>query len=118
MVSVRRNARGKLLRMVAIDAAILQYQAIDSISHPNEQQREAIHTFLYSQSLGGNCGFLGRDFCNRAPFTSLFDNLNRNDLLFLGENFGEDDFLTRMLLGPGMDCFHQIWMRIKVSKNL
>ena len=68
-----------------------------------------MHLFIRSESLGGNCQFLGRDLGDEPPFPSVFDSSNHRDLVFLGEDNGEDDYFSRLITGPGMDLFH--WAR-------
>ena len=59
-----------------------------------------VDAFTKSESLGGNCQFLGRDLGEDPRFPSVFGISNHQDLIFLGEDTGEDDLLSRVLKGP------------------
>lgn len=103
-----------VVKMMHIDAAIKQYEAIEAMRRPSGHQRHMVHTSIHSESLGGNCGFLGRDLGDLAPFSSVFSSSNEADLVFLGEDTGEDDLLSRLFRGPGMRLFHHLWKPLKV----
>jgi len=92
-----------------LDAAIKQYEEIALIQRPSDHQRKMVHTFIHSKSLGGNCQFQGRDLSDEPPFPSLFSTPGHPDLIFLGEDTGEDDPLSRFAKGPGMRMIHRIW---------
>jgi hypothetical protein len=70
---------------------------------------------MYSETLGGHCGFLGRDLGNYPPYTSVLDGGDEDDLLFLGKGAGEDDLLSRFLVGPALHVFHWAWKPFKVG---
>ncbi|KAK0715491.1 hypothetical protein B0H67DRAFT_241578 [Lasiosphaeris hirsuta] len=95
-------------------AAIKQYQEIAAMRRPSGHQQDMVNAFIHSDSLGGNCQFLGRDLGGERPFPSVFSGRNKQDLIFLGEDTGEDDILSRLLKGPGMRMFHRVWKPLKV----
>ncbi|OIW32997.1 hypothetical protein CONLIGDRAFT_676812 [Coniochaeta ligniaria NRRL 30616] len=95
-------------------AAIKQYEAIGAMRQPSDHQRHMVYTFIQSESLGGNCQFLGRDLGDLPPCPSVFASSNIRDLVFLGEDTGEDDLLSRLFRGPGMRLFHHVWKPLKV----
>ena len=98
-----------------VDTAIQQYESVAALRRPTDQQRQMVQLFIRSKALGGNCQFLGRDLADEPPFMSVFDRNNRRDLVFLGEDNGEDDSFSRLVTGPGLRLFHWIWKHFKVG---
>jgi len=99
---------------MSVDAAIKQYEQVALLRRASDHERTMVHTFIHSESLGGNCGFLGRDLSDHADFPSLFrSNSNTQDLVFLGEDAGEDDLLSRALRGPGLRMVHRLWTKAR-----
>jgi hypothetical protein len=64
--------------------------------------------------MGGDCEFLGRDLGGYAPHTSLLDASRLDDLLSLGGEPTEDDFVSLALMGPALQLFNSIWKYVKV----
>jgi hypothetical protein len=100
-----------------LDASILQYTQIASLKPPKESERDILHTWIDSESLGGHCGFLGRDLGGfKQP--SAYAKKHIDDLAMLSANWGEDDMFTRFLSGPALDIFHSLWHHKKVDIHL
>lgn len=96
-----------------VDSALLQYTQVVSLARPKDIERDILHTWIGSSALGGGCGFLGRDL---GGFTqpSVYEEVYKSDLVKLTANHGEDDLLTKFLLGPLLTVFHWFWRHIKV----
>ncbi|KAK7961674.1 uncharacterized protein PG986_002499 [Apiospora aurea] len=94
-------------------AAVQQYQSIDSIQKPSHRQRKQLQKYINSESLGGLCGFLGKDLGEHDQIAPVYDAKHLGDLLFLREDPFEDDFLSHLLTGPILRLFHQIWKYFK-----
>ena len=105
---------GNSCKMGRIDTAIKQYEEIAAMRRPSDHQQNMVSSFMKSESLGGNCQFLGRDLGDEPQFPSVFSGPSKHDLIFLGEDTGEDDLLSRLLKGPGMRMFHRVWKPLKV----
>ncbi|KAK7999403.1 hypothetical protein PG990_012003 [Apiospora arundinis] len=93
--------------------AMQQYQSMISSKRPSCQQRQEVHSYINSVSLGGFCEFLGRDLGEIESTTSVYDRIHQHDLLFLREDTMEDDFLSRLMVGPVLRLFHQFWRFFK-----
>lgn len=65
--------------------------------------------------LGGGCGFTGRDLGPLYP--KVYDDEFEGDLMMIGDRSGEDDGLTRLLMGPVFYAFDRLLGRIKVSEH-
>ncbi|KAK8121771.1 hypothetical protein PG984_010441 [Apiospora sp. TS-2023a] len=96
-----------------VDTAMQQYQSMVSFQRPSQQQREELHQYINSASLGGLCGFLGRDLGNHPPAVPVYDRNHLNDILFLREDSLESDFLSHLLTGPILRLFHHLWRFFK-----
>ncbi|KAI0376221.1 hypothetical protein F5Y04DRAFT_286144 [Hypomontagnella monticulosa] len=94
-------------------SAIQQYQEIEALPRPNERRRKIVHSYTLSASLGGDCGFLGRDLSDIPPYPSLLSSQHRDDLLFLGDEPANDDLLARFLIGPVLKTLHSLWRPLK-----
>ncbi|OTA94639.1 hypothetical protein M434DRAFT_383139 [Hypoxylon sp. CO27-5] len=102
--------RGKLREYYS---AIQQYQSIRALPRPSNRRREIVSSYNISAALGGDCGFLGRDLSDVPPYPSIFSSQDSSDLLFLGDEPGDEDFLTRFLVGPALTMFHYCWRPLK-----
>ncbi|KAI1411910.1 hypothetical protein F5Y13DRAFT_180515 [Hypoxylon sp. FL1857] len=96
-------------------SAIQQYQNIAAIPPPSDRRREIVYSYNLSATLGGDCDFLGRDLSDVPPYPSIFSRQDRHDLLFLGDEPGDDDLLARFLVGPVLKMFHSCWSPLKGS---
>ena len=72
-----------------------------------------LHTWIDSATSGGGCGFLGRDL-GGFTHTSVYDKVYERDLVMLNADHGEDDVLTKLMLGPVLTAFHWLWRYAKV----
>ena len=96
------------------DSAIHAYRSIGSLPRPNDGHRKIVHEYMFSPSLGGDLDFLGRDLGDSEECPSVFAG-KVDDLVFLGDETGEDDVLSRFLAGPALSAFHMMWKRVKVG---
>ncbi|KAI0884242.1 uncharacterized protein GGS22DRAFT_194807 [Annulohypoxylon maeteangense] len=94
-------------------SAIQQYQNVRALPQPSNRRREIVHSYTLSSTLGGDCDFLGRDLSNVFPYPSVYSNQHRNDMVFLGDEPGNDDFLARFIVGPALKAFHICWRSMK-----
>ncbi|KAK7913914.1 hypothetical protein PG985_011617 [Apiospora marii] len=94
-------------------AAVQQYQSIGSLQRPSQDQRKQLHKYTNCESLGGHCGFLGKDLGEQDQVASVYDQINLQDLLYLREDTLEDDFLSHLITGPILRLFHQVWRFFK-----
>ncbi|KAK8072966.1 hypothetical protein PG996_006314 [Apiospora saccharicola] len=94
-------------------AAVQQYQSMVSFQRPSQQQRKQLHKYINSESLGGLCGFLGKDLGIHESITPMYDQTNLHDLLFLREDLLENDFLSHLVTGPILQLFHHVWRVFK-----
>ncbi|KAI0834736.1 hypothetical protein F5Y06DRAFT_306613 [Hypoxylon sp. FL0890] len=94
-------------------SAVQQYQNVGALARPSDRRREIVHSYTLSATLGGDCDFLGRDLSDVPPYPSIFASQNRDDLLFLGDEPGDDDLLARFLVGPVLKVFHGCWRTLK-----
>ncbi|KAI1458917.1 hypothetical protein F4805DRAFT_106702 [Annulohypoxylon moriforme] len=94
-------------------SAIQQYQNIGALPRPSNRRREIVHSYTLSSALGGDCDFLGRDLSNVFPHASVYSSQHRSDILFLGDEPGDDDLLARFLVGPALEIFHVCWRTLK-----
>ncbi|OTA67176.1 hypothetical protein K449DRAFT_430367 [Hypoxylon sp. EC38] len=94
-------------------SAIQQYQSMEILPRPSDRRRGIISSYNISAALGGDCGFLGRDLSDVPPYPSIFSSRDSRDLLFLGDEPGDEDFLARFLVGPALTMFHYCWRPLK-----
>lgn len=97
------------------DSAVKQYQEIAILPRPSSQRRKIVHSYTLSATLGGDCDFLGRDLSDVSPYPSVFSGHDNDDLLFLGDEPANDDFLAKLVVGPALQVFHYFWKPLKVS---
>ncbi|KAK8075756.1 hypothetical protein PG997_010419, partial [Apiospora hydei] len=90
-----------------------QYQSMNSYRRPSPQQRKQLHKYISCPSLGGVCDFSGRDLGEHDSATSVYDQVHQHDLLSLREDTLEDDFLSRLMVGPMLRLFHQLFRIFK-----
>ncbi|KAK7994513.1 hypothetical protein PG991_016101 [Apiospora marii] len=96
-----------------IDTAMQQYQSMISSRRPSSQQRMELQNYINFESLGGFCQFIGSDLGGIESIPTVYDQTHQQDLLFLREDTMEDDFLSRLMVGPALKLFHQIWRVFK-----
>ncbi|KAI1774217.1 hypothetical protein F4818DRAFT_76629 [Hypoxylon cercidicola] len=94
-------------------SAIRQYQEIEILPRPSSRRRKIVHSYTHSATLGGDCDLLGRDLKDEPPYPSIFSGHNNDDLLFLGYEPGDDDFLTKFLVGPALRALHCCWRPLR-----
>jgi hypothetical protein len=90
-----------------------QYSQIASISEPKPSERSMLHDWIHLPSLGGGCGFLGRDLGGITQ-PSVYDAVHQKDLAILYDSYGEDDLFTKFVTGPLLSLFHWFWQHTKV----
>ncbi|KAM7200109.1 hypothetical protein V8F33_004042 [Rhypophila sp. PSN 637] len=90
-------------------SAIKQHEEVASIRRPSEHQRKTVCTYIQSESLGGNCQFLGRDLGDDLRLPSVFNGSNREDLVFIGDDTGKEDLISRSIKGPVLRFGHRLW---------
>jgi hypothetical protein len=97
-----------------LDSSMLQYSQVSNLSKPKDSERDMLDKWIRSPSLGGGCDFLGRDLGGYTQ-PSVYAEIYQNDLTILNSDIhGEDDFFTRLLLGPVLSIFHRFWRHKKV----
>jgi hypothetical protein len=96
------------------DAAISQYSQIASIREPKQSERTMLHEWITSSSLGGSCGFLGRDLCGFGQ-PAVYEAAHQKDLAILSDSHGEDDLFTKFINGPLLKSYHWFRQHTKVS---
>jgi hypothetical protein len=75
---------------------------------PKQSERKLLHEWIQRPSLGGACGFIGRDLAG-FEYPSLYDEVHQRDLFILSDNHGEDDLFTKFVTGPLLSLYH--WLR-------
>jgi hypothetical protein len=98
-----------------LDEAILKYSQIASLPKPRKLERKILEDWINRPSLGGGCGFLGRDLREFNNQPTVYDAIHMEDLAILSDNHGEDDLFTRFVTGPLLMLYHQTWGLAKVS---
>ncbi|KAK6829745.1 hypothetical protein PG987_010329 [Apiospora arundinis] len=93
--------------------AMQQYQSMISSKRPSLQRQTQLQDYIKYESLGGFCGFLGRDLGEFEAITPVYDRINQHDLVFLREDTMEDDFLSKLMIGPVLKLFHRFWRFFK-----
>ncbi|TVY82529.1 hypothetical protein LSUE1_G004567 [Lachnellula suecica] len=91
-------------------SAITQYSQIAAVPQPKPSERTVLHEWITSASLGGDCGFLGRDlggFDHLPP--SIYHGFHQEDLAILSDSHGENDLFTKFITGPVLTSYH--WFR-------
>jgi hypothetical protein len=96
------------------DAAISQYSQIASIREPKPSERTILHDWIRSSSLGGACGFLGRDLGGFEQ-PSVYEEVHQKDLAILSDIHGEGDLFTNFINGPLLKLYHRFRQHTKVS---
>ncbi|MCJ1240207.1 hypothetical protein MMC14_008207 [Varicellaria rhodocarpa] len=99
------------------DTSVLQHTQVASLPRPKELERSMLHTWIDSATSGGGCGFLGRDL-GGFTHTSVYDKVYERDLVMLNADHGEDDVLTKLMLGPVLTAFHWLWRYAKAPLPL
>ncbi|KAI1375119.1 hypothetical protein F4677DRAFT_446623 [Hypoxylon crocopeplum] len=94
-------------------SAIQQYQNVAKSPRPTNRRHGIAYSYTLSASLGGDCDFLGRDLSDVAPYPSVLSDHNSDELLFLGDELGNDHLLARILIGPVLSVFHRFWRSFK-----
>jgi hypothetical protein len=98
-----------------LDEAILQYSQIASLPKPTKLERKILEDWINRPSLGGGCGFLGRDLRYFDNQPTVYDAIHLEDLAILSDNHGEDDLFTKFVICPLLTFCHRTWVPTKVS---
>jgi hypothetical protein len=103
------------LTKTSTDAAISQYAQIASVRQPKEKERSILQEWIGSASMGGGCGFLGRDLGGFEQL-SVYEAAYQKDLAILSDSYGEDDLFTKFITGPLLTFYHLLCGRSRVSQ--
>ncbi|KAH7348762.1 hypothetical protein BKA65DRAFT_267058 [Rhexocercosporidium sp. MPI-PUGE-AT-0058] len=86
-------------------SAIAQYSEIASIRQPKDSERSILNEWIGSKSLGGGCGFIGRDLGGYEQ-PSVYEAVHHSDLAILSDSHGEGDLFTKFINGPLLAFYH------------
>jgi hypothetical protein len=76
-----------------------------------------LHEWIRSPSLGGACGFLGRDLGGFEQ-PSVYEEVHQKDLAILSDSHGEDDPFTNFINGPLLRLYHWCRQHTKVCASI
>ncbi|KAG9231967.1 hypothetical protein BJ875DRAFT_443610 [Amylocarpus encephaloides] len=94
------------------DSCVAQYAEMANKPRARNRDVSLLRSWIQRPDLGGGLEVSG---CDLHPMeTSVYEPIHSDDLISLGYRLGENDFFTRLLLGP---VFHKLERRLRRFKK-